>query len=217
MKKLLALLLLFGIVGCEQEPTQLEKCVAVNYEKMYEDILLSEQVIEQDRLNQRLLYPNKELAEKFWLDAEEVWYGDPSTEDPSTNYFKEFTDELSPEVFSADLSLVSIFSLGPKIETVGSERIIESDYFFSFMPTINELDNILRITSLYAQSIKESDDWYYSDSHNFAFILVDYYSALKEYNMSYHYDSEPVKDIELSAINRTNAEATELCNSQGIY
>ena len=115
MKKLLALLLLFGIVGCEQEPTQLEKCVAVNYEKMYEDILLSEQVIEQDRLNQRLLYPNKELAEKFWLDAEEVWYGDPSTEDPSTNYFKEFTDELSPEVFSADLSLVSIFSLGPKI------------------------------------------------------------------------------------------------------
>ena len=30
MKKLLALLLLFGIVGCEQEPTQLEKCVAAN-------------------------------------------------------------------------------------------------------------------------------------------------------------------------------------------
>ena len=30
MKKLLALLLLFGIVSCEQEPTQLEKCVAAN-------------------------------------------------------------------------------------------------------------------------------------------------------------------------------------------
>ena len=46
---------------------------------------------------------------------------------------------------------------------------------------------------------------------------VDYYSALKEYNMSYYSDSEPLKDIELAAINRTNAEATELCNSQGIY
>ena len=34
MKKLLALLLLFGIVGCEQEPTQLEKCVAANLDNL---------------------------------------------------------------------------------------------------------------------------------------------------------------------------------------
>ena len=216
MKKLLGLLLLFGIVGCKQEPTQLEKCFAANYEKMYEDILLSEEVIEQDRLKQRLLYPNKELADKFWLDAEEVWYGDPST-----NYFKEFTDNLSSEVFSADLSLVSLFAMKYQLMLMPFkiERITESDYFFSFIPTINELDNILRITSLYVQSIKEETypDWYYNEIHNFAIILVDYYSALKEYNMSYYSDSEPLKDIELAAINRTNAEATELCNSQGIY
>ena len=41
MKKLLALLLLFWIVGCEQEPTQLEKCVAANVENRGEFDLLN--------------------------------------------------------------------------------------------------------------------------------------------------------------------------------
>ena len=210
MKKLLALLLLFGIVGCEQEPTQLEKCVVVNYEKMYENILLSEQVIEQDRLNQRSLLANKELADKFWLEAERAIKG-----------FKDGVYDVygeEPEVFNSELSLVSFFALYPTIEFIGSESISVSDYFFSDIPTINELDNILRITSLWNQISYELDEEDEEDERDsIEFILVDYYSALKDYNMSYYSDSEPVKDIELSAMNRTNSEATELCNSQGIY
>ena len=207
MKKLLALLFLLGIVGCEQEPTQLEKCVVVNYEKMYENILLSEQVIEQDRLNQRSLIANKELADKFWLEAERAIKG-----------FKDGVYGEEPEVFNSELSLVSFFALYPTIEFIGSESISVSDYFFSDIPTINELDNILRITSLWNQISYELDEEDEEDERDsIEFILVDYYSALKDYNMSYYSDSEPVKNIELSAMNRTNSEATELCNSQGIY
>ena len=79
----------------------------------------------------------------------------------------------------------------------------------------------MRITSFWNQISYELDEEDEEDEEDerdsIEFILVDYYSALKDYNMSYYSDSEPVKDIELSAINRTNSEVTELCNAQGIY
>ena len=209
-KLLLTLATVLLISGCSQEPTQLEKCVAVNYEKMYEDILLTEQVIEQDRLNQRPLIANKELADKFWLEAERAIKG---FKDGAYDVYGE-----EPEVFNSELSLVSFFALYPAVEFIGSERISLSDYFFSDIPTINELDNILRISSLWNQILYELDEEDEEDEKDYIeFILADYYSALKDYNMSYYSDSEPVKDIELSAMNRTNSEATELCNAQGIY
>ena len=200
MKKLLALLLLFGIVGCEQEPTQLDKCVASNLKtiikknndnKNYpESVLLSPIVniveFDLDWIQKTYPYINVQSIEyKAKLDGGDI------TLEQYENVFHGSYDEHKAlylgKIESKDMNIFGhkvindLFSLKKNLEQ-------DLELLMSYEPYTNTQKNIINIVK-----------------NNIIYInrYIDYHLNLEDIINKTKIYAEP--------------EAIKICNAQGIY
>ena len=120
MKKLLALLLLFGIVGCEQEPTQLEKCVAANLDNLkdIEELNLTNRQIHID-----MKFSNIEKIAIFSLIYNKI-------EDGNINFNDSLVAQMSP-IYG---------ELGQYPTATRDEWAVQDLFLFAFMDTYPDVE-----------------------------------------------------------------------------
>ena len=198
MKKLLALLLLFGIVGCEQEPTQLEKCVAAN----------SKTIIKKNNDNKN--YPESVLLspivniEEFDLDYIQKIY--PFINVQSIELKAALDDDLITleqyeDAFHGSYDEFKAYILGTiesKDMNIFGHKVI-NDLFTSKKNDEQTLELLM---------LNESDS--YINSINIVKNIIIYINRYIDYHLN-------LEDI----VNKTKIyaepEAIKVCNSQGIY
>ena len=219
MKKLLALLLLFGIVGCEKEPSQIEKCIAVNSNKVYEDILA------QERINANKVFENSpvviksDLLIQFWED----WKPIGEEMKLAIEDFERMLDEgiITSSYFNKELSLISVLFFYPELDVIelieeSVEGFSRNDLFFSEIPTLKELINNLKV---YTLQIKLYEEFEIKTGESLEIPIKDYMTKLVLYNNEYYSKSNgSIKNLtESNARKKADLKAIEVCNSQGIY
>jgi hypothetical protein len=219
MKKLLALLLLFGIVGCEKEPSQIEKCIAVNSNKVYEDTLA------QERMNANKVFENSpvviksDLLIQFWED----WKPIGEEMKLAKEDFERMLDEgtITSNIFNKELSLISVLFFYPELDVIefieeSVEGFSKNDLFFSEIPTLNELINNLKV---YTLQIKLYEEFEIKTGESLEIPIKDYMTKLVLYNNEYYSESNgSIKNLtESNARKKADLKAIEVCNSQGIY
>ena len=219
MKKLLALLLLFGIVGCEKEPSQIEKCTAVNSNKVYEDILA------QERINANKVFENSpvviksDLLIQFWED----WKPIGEEMKLAIEDFERMLDEgiITSSYFNKELSLISVLFFYPELDSIelieeSVEGFSRNDLFFSEIPTLKELINNLKV---YTLQIKLYEEFEIKTGESLEIPIKDYMTKLVLYNNEYYSESNgSIKNLtESNARKKADLKAIEVCNSQGIY
>jgi hypothetical protein len=219
MKKLLALLLLFGIVSCEKEPSQIEKCIAVNSNKVYEDTLA------QERMNANKVFENSpvviksDLLIQFWED----WKPIGEEMKLAKEDFERMLDEgtITSNIFNKELSLISVLFFYPELDVIefieeSVEGFSKNDLFFSEIPTLNELINNLKV---YTLQIKLYEEFEIKTGESLEIPIKDYMTKLVLYNNEYYSESNgSIKNLtESNARKKADLKAIEVCNSQGIY
>tara|TARA_B100001059_G_scaffold234295_1_gene276488 strand:+ start:130 stop:789 length:660 start_codon:yes stop_codon:yes gene_type:complete len=219
MKKIIFLLLLVSIVSCEKEPSQIEKCIAVNSNKVYEDILA------QERMNANKVFENSpvviksDLLIQFWED----WKPIGEEMKLAKEDFERMLDEgiITSSVFNKELSLISVLLFYPELDVVemieeSVEGFSKNDLFFSEIPTLNELINNLKV---YTLQIKLYEEFEIKTGESLEIPIKDYMTKLVLYNNEYYSESNgSIKNLtESNARKKADLKAIEVCNSQGIY
>tara|TARA_B100000767_G_scaffold274688_1_gene308516 strand:- start:1191 stop:1850 length:660 start_codon:yes stop_codon:yes gene_type:complete len=219
MKKLLALLLLFGIVSCEKEPSQMEKCVTVNSNKVYEDIRA------QERINANKVFENSpviiksDLLIQFWED----WKPIGEELNLAKEDFERILNEglITSSIFNKELSLISVLFFSDELDVIelieeSVEGFSKNDLFFSEIPTLNELINNLKVYSL---QIKLYEEFEIKTGESLEIPIKDYMTKLVLYNNEYYSEANgSIKNLtESNAREKADLKAIEICNSQGIY
>ena len=219
MKKLLALLLLYGIGGCEKEPSQIEKCIDVNSNKVYEDILA------QERINANKVFENSpvviksDLLIQFWED----WKPIGEEMKLAIEDFERMLDEgiITSSYFNKELSLISVLFFYPELDVIelieeSVEGFSRNDLFFSEIPTLKELINNLKV---YTLQIKLYEEFEIKTGESLEIPIKDYMTKLVLYNNEYYSKSNgSIKNLtESNARKKADLKAIEVCNSQGIY
>ncbi|MDA8884851.1 hypothetical protein N9I38_02675 [Gammaproteobacteria bacterium] len=197
MKKLLALLLLFGIVGCEQEPTQLEKCVASNLKtiiktnndnKNYPESVLLSPIV------------NIEEFDRDWIQETYPYINVQSIEYKAKLDDGDITLEQYEDVFHGSYEEYIAFQLA-KVES-NNMNIFGSKVINDLFTVNTNIDQSLGFVMRY-----ESD---YPESINYLKTNIIYNNRY----IDYHLNQEDI-------INKTKIyaepEAIKACNSQGIY
>jgi len=203
-KLLLTLGTVLLISGCSKEPTQLEKCVAVHYEKLFEGIFIWKNGDNRREVLRQPLVANEELANTFWKEYSKV-YGGQTKADFEAN-------KITYSFYNPDLSLMSFLVLYPNFLEDRVSDIYNADLWWSKEPTITELRTNMRAGRMYTSEMSTSVIW----------PLVVYWRAMEEHSLSYYYETHPLykeryKEVILLAVTETNKEANKVCNSQGIY
>jgi len=219
MKKIIFLLLLVSIVSCEKETSQIEKCIAVNSNKVYEDILA------QERMNANKVFENSpvviksDLLIQFWED----WKPIGEEMKLAKEDFERMLDEgtITSNVFNKELSLISVLLFYPELDVVemieeSVEGFSKNDLFFSEIPTLNELINNLKV---YTLQIKLYEEFEIKTGESLEIPIKDYMTKLVLYNNEYYSESNgSIKNLtESNARKKADLKAIEVCNSQGIY
>tara|TARA_B100001063_G_scaffold199871_1_gene192832 strand:- start:238 stop:837 length:600 start_codon:yes stop_codon:yes gene_type:complete len=199
MKKLLALLLLFGIVSCEQEPTQLEKCVAANLKT----------IIKKNNDNKN--YPESVLLspivniEEFDLDWIQKIY--PFINEQSIEYKAKLDDgditlEKYEEYFHGSYDEYKAYILGKtesKDMNIFGHKVIND----LFTRKKNEEQNLELFMSFELDSNIQNSINFLKNNIIYINRYIDYHLNLEDiYNKTKIY-AEP--------------EAIKICNAQGIY
>tara|TARA_B100000795_G_scaffold265504_1_gene247409 strand:+ start:721 stop:1275 length:555 start_codon:yes stop_codon:yes gene_type:complete len=174
-KLLLTLGTVLLISGCSQEPTQLEKCVAVNHQELIEGIRPHENSYKINAILSQPLVANEELANIFWKEYSMV-YGGETKADFEAN-------KRSFILYNPELSLISFLVLYPNFLKKNTTYVSNIELWWSKEPTIEELRTNMWAGRLYASSMSTSVIW----------PLMVYWSALEEYNLNYYLNKEANK------------------------
>lgn len=219
MKQIIFLLLLVSIVSCEKEPSQIEKCIAVNSNKVYEDTLA------QERMNANKVFENSpvviksDLLIQFWED----WKPIGEEMKLAKEDFERMLDEgtITSNIFNKELSLISVLFFYPELDVIefieeSVEGFSKNDLFFSEIPTLNELINNLKV---YTLQIKLYEEFEIKTGESLEIPIKDYMTKLVLYNNEYYSESNgSIKNLtESNARKKADLKAIEVCNSQGIY
>ena len=197
MKKLLALLLLFGIVGCEQEPTQLEKCVASNLKtiiktnndnKNYSESVLLSPIV------------NIEEFDRDWIQKTYPYINVQSIEYKAKLNDGDITLEQYEDAFHGSYEEYKAFQLA-RVES-NNMNIFGSKVINDLFTVNTNLDQNLGLLM-----VNESN---YPEAINYLKTNIIYNNRY----IDYHLNQEDI-------INKTKIyaepEAIKVCNSQGIY
>tara|TARA_B100000767_G_scaffold260626_1_gene271456 strand:+ start:151 stop:747 length:597 start_codon:yes stop_codon:yes gene_type:complete len=198
MKRLLALLLLLGIVACTKEPTQLEKCIAVN----------SKSIIEMQNDNKN--YPKPVLLssivniEKFDNDyLQEIYRHVLKNSNELKVYLADDLVNLEAyerEAFDGsyeEFEIIKLADIDPNNMNFFGAKLI-NDLFTSNKEFNNDLEYYKTMEQLHAYEINIlTTNIIYNNKY------IDYHLNLEEI----------INKIKTAA----ESEAIKVCNSQGIY
>ena len=214
MKKLLALLLLFGIVGCSQ--SELERCVDANsrFKELTLDMFYVNDYDEIDLLPKSILdldiILNNELEEDYRnAYIEFVLKNYPATKQNS-DYLGicwgrlEGTCNLEEEINKHNEK----WSKPNEITTMSLSRYSEV-----------KMDTLL---GLYAYSVIKTNMNEETLEENYYYVYVEllqnnYYTKYLDYNIEVNNIPKLIKGFNDDAIKNDRLNATGICNAQGIY
>ena len=214
MKKLLALLLLFGIVGCSE--SELERCVDANlrFKELTLDMFYVNDYDEIDLLPKSILdldiILNNELEEDYRnAYIEFVLKNYPATKQNS-DYLGicwgrlEGTCNLEEEINKHNEK----WSKPNEITTMSLSRYSEV-----------KMDTLL---GLYAYSVIKTNMNEETLEENYYYVYVEllqnnFYTKYLDYNIEVNNIPKLIKDFNVDAKKNNQLNATGICNAQGIY
>jgi len=214
MKKILALLLLFGIVGCSQ--SELERCIDANsrFKELTLDMFYVNDYDEIDLLPKSILdldiILNNELEEDYRnAYIEFVLKNYPATKQNS-DYLGicwgrlEGTCNLEEEINKHNEK----WSKPNEITTMSLSRYSEV-----------KMDTLL---GLYAYSVIKTNMNEETLEENYYYVYVEllqnnFYTKYLDYNIEVNNIPKLIKDFNVDAKKNNQLNATGICNAQGIY
>jgi hypothetical protein len=219
MKKLLALLLLFGIVGCEQEPTQLEKCVAanLNFKELTLDMIYVNDYDEIDLLPKSILdlnlIFNSKLEEEYKTAVKELAMKNFPATKQNSDYlgFCEFDLDNSCDLDKEINQYNKVWSKPNQIAAPTFVNPFNSDtdirFFLSYYVRSQSMVNIQK-------EFPNEPSTFWLDVE---LLENDYLIKSLDYNIEVNNIPKLIEDFNDDAIKSYQLNETGICNAQGIY
>ena len=218
MKKLLALLLLFGIVSCSQ--SELERCIDANsrFKELTLDMFYVNDENEIDLLPRSILDLDIILNNEFDEDSRNAYIEFGLKNYPATKQNSDYLGicwgalegrcNLEEEInkYNERWSKPNEIRT-PSLSKFGVEKmetLVRYVLYSKEMALIGEK----------AQEDEQIDNNFitYSDS-----LAIDYYKKYLDYNIEVNNIPKLIKDFNDDAIKKDRLNATGICNAQGIY
>ena len=214
MKKLLALLLLFGVVGCSE--SELERCVAanLNFKELTLDMIYVNDndaidLLPKSILDLNLIF-NSKLEEEYKTAVKEL----AMKNFPAT---KQNSDYLGFCEFDLDNSC----DLDKEIDKYNKDWSNPDVYIYVISDFSYEgQTTIIGLLSAYASTVVKSDEetleknYFWVDRNLLENTL---YTKYLEYHIEVNNIPKLIKDFNDDAIKSYQLNATRICNAQGIY
>ena len=216
MKKLLALLLLFGIVGCSQ--SELERCVAANlkFKELTIDMFYLKDLLPDAILNLDLIGDAK-LVKEFIDTYKELHLKNFPATEQNIDYVKVCFKDLGE-----DCNIEKRIKLYNDTWSSDNPNRWEKNSLYLFdEPSIKQFNvkfrSLLEFYALAEFTLKregEREDIIYDAD----LLTIEYYKKLINKNIEAHvYISEFTTELNDKARKEDQLNATGICNAQGIY
>ena len=214
MKKLLALLLLFGIVGCSQ--SELERCVDANsgFKELTLNMFYVNDENEIDLLPRSILDLDIILNNEFDEDSRNAYIEFGLKNYPATKQNSDYLGICWGRLRGCNLEeeinkQKEKWSKPNEITTLSLSKFSEVK-----METLVGFVLYSKESTHYYQEEEAIDNKFliYTD-----LLAIDYYTKYLDYNIEVNNIPKLIKDFNDDAIKNDRLNATGICNAQGIY
>ena len=212
MKKLLALLLLFGIVGCSQ--SELERCVDANsrFKELTLDMFYVNDFDEIDLLPRSILDLDIILNNEFDEDSRNAFIELGLKNYPATKQNADYLGFCESDIdYSCDLDK----EINEYNEQWSKPNEIKglslSGYSEMKMETLLNLYALYKVNMIEV-TLEENNFW-----DEIELLQNNYFRKYLDYNIEVNNIPKLIKDFNDDAIKKDQINATGICNAQGIY